>query len=290
MSLLKDREGVVWVGSHRGLCRLVAQPSFDRSIVARLYTTKDGLPADWIRALFQSSGGRLWVATDAGLSEFVPTADQNLPQFRAYRKAQGLSDEQIYTLAEDRDGNLWAGTESGGAMKIARNGFVTYREADGLAGPRIGVILENKAGEICVFGGAASLFADYFDGTRFRTVKINLPAGTVFSWGWYQTVLQDHLGEWWIATAEGVFRFPRVSAIEKLASVRPKLTYTTEDGLSGNEIFRMFEDSRGDVWIGNTTEGGKFLDRWERATGSFQLQVHSKSEAVAKALRHGLTR
>jgi two-component sensor histidine kinase len=43
------------------------------------------------------------------------------------------------------------------------------------------------------------------------------------------------------------------------------------DGLPGNEIFRLFEDSRGDIWIVKIDLVGYSLTRWERATGSFHL-------------------
>src|SRR6185295_5320378 len=92
-----------------------------------------------------------------------------------------------------------------------------------------------------------------------------------YGWGWNQTVLEDHTGEWWVATARGVCRFPKVSEPEDLAHTPPKAVYTTRDGLAADVILRLFEDSRGDIWIGSVGNGisSNGLSRWERLSGAF---------------------
>lgn len=88
------------------------------------------------------------------------------------------------SIVEDREGNLWLGSESGGAMKIASNGFTTYDEADGLGAPRIGTLLINQAGELCAISTpTAAGFINRFDGHRFEPVELRLPAGISY-WGW----------------------------------------------------------------------------------------------------------
>jgi hypothetical protein len=49
------------------------------------------------------------------------------------------------------------------------------------------------------------------------------------------------------------------------------LAAPTRDGLAGNLIFRVLEDSRGDIWISSTDgKGGNGLSRWQRSTGSLR--------------------
>ena len=78
-------------------------------------------------------------------------------------------------------------------------------------------------------------------------------------------------GDWWVATRFGVFRFPKVSRPDQLAHTATKAIYTTRDGLSTDVIVRLFEDSRGDIWIGSVGEGKgpSGISRWERSTGAF---------------------
>jgi signal transduction histidine kinase len=96
-----------------------------------------------------------------------------------------------------------------------------------------------------------------------------------FGWGTAQVALRDHEGGWWIATGEGLCRFPRVSSIEQLSTSPVKRVYTRKDGLPGDDVFRLFEDSRGDIWI--TTLGGDDADlsRWDRRTDT----IHRYSSA-----------
>lgn len=58
-----------------------------------------------------------------------------------------------------------------------------------------------------------------------------------------------------------------VSTFDGLAHTLPKAIYTTRDGLASNDILRLFEDSRGDIWIGTANPGGP--SRWDRATERF---------------------
>ena len=274
-SLLEDREGRLWVGTALGgLCRLASDPAPCRAVVARIYTNKNGLPSRWINQLFQAADGRLWAGSNKGLIQFIPTSDGRDFRFRAYGEAHGLSYREVGSLAEDRNGNLWLGLLHGGAAKIARNGFSTFGKADGVYFATS--VFNTQAGGLFVFGTSdpGEWFINRFDGEKFIAIRPQSPASLKKygnGWGWNQTVVEDHLGEWWIATGRGVCRFPKVSEPEQLAHTAPKAVYTTRDGLAANSILRLFEDSRGDIWIGSVGNGLGLngLSRWERRTGAF---------------------
>ncbi len=276
-SLLEDREGRIWVGTRDGwLCRMAPDPVPGRTSVARAYTDKDGLPTAWINQFLQSSDGTLWAGSSRGLIQFVPTADGRDFRFRAYGPAQGLSHHEVEAVCEDRNRNLWLAMAQSGADKIARGGFTSFGRADGFSWNTS--IFESRAGEIVVLGGLdvnAEGALNRYDGEKFFRVSTRFPE-TVRrqgrGWGWNQTVLEDHTGEWWIGTRSGVCRYPRVAKLGQLNSVRPKAIYTTRDGLASDVILRLFEDSRGDIWVGSVGEGRgpNGLSRWQRSTGAFR--------------------
>ena len=264
-SLLEDDAGRVWVGTTLGLCSLLTETERGKTIVDRVYGEQDGLPAKIVTALFESDG-ELWIGTTGGLSRLVTSGSQQ--RFRSYTTGEGLSDKLVTKLAEDHAGNLWIGTESGGAMKLARNGFTTYSEGDGLNGTRMASIFESREGQVFVVSSKG--FIQRFDGSGFLAIKPNLPAQIKDAgWGWHQIAFQDRSGEWWVPTSQGLCRFARVSKIEQLAQTRPKALYTTRDGLTGDQIFRLYEDARGDIWIATLDHEGSTLTRWERATETF---------------------
>ena len=271
-SVLEDRQGRIWVSMKLGgLCRLAPDPAPGRNVVARVYSAREGLPTYWITGLFQASDGSLWAGTAAGLIRFIPTADGSDFRFRVYAEPQGLSHRAVESLAEDGSGNLWLALSSGGAAKIAHSGFTTFGKEDGFF--RSSSIFETRAGDLLVLGGHDTVqeFINQFDGEKFIPIRPQFPESVTkegYGWGWNQTMLEDHAGEWWIATAAGVCRFPKVSKPEQLAHTPPKAIYTTRDGLAINMILRLFEDSRGDIWVGQGN-GLNGLSRWERRTNTF---------------------
>jgi ligand-binding sensor domain-containing protein/signal transduction histidine kinase len=267
-ALIEDREGRIWAGTSFGLYQLVADPKPHHSIVARLYTTKEGLPGNFITSLCQTSNGKLWVATGWGLSEFIPGNGKTADKFRNYNLSAGLSDTNLTALFEDRDHSLWLGCAYGGAMRIAANGFTTYGLADGLGSLSISTIFKDRDGELIVGDSEAHL--NRFDGQRFAAAQLTLPKGlSYWGWGWYQVTFQDSQGEWWMPTGHGLIRYPKLSRLDQLTHVRPRAIYTTRDGLPTNELFRLFEDSRGDIWISTLNDPQQSLARWDRATETF---------------------
>jgi hypothetical protein len=109
-----------------------------------------------------------------------------------------------------------------------------------------------------------------FDGEAFHPIRVNMPA-SVQRAGWRanEHVLQDHAGDWWFATRVGIVRFSGITRTDDLALAVPRV-YTTADGLAQDDVTRLWEDSRGDIWIVSLIPGREVLTRWNRASGRFQ--------------------
>lgn len=300
-ALLIDDQGRLWAGSRTGLMIIKPEPassiasagegslrlmSGNRESVdagaaaqssrrirlpeapgeARWYTTEDGLAYNYVRGFARSTEGHIWMATRrGGVTEF------DGERFRSYGKTQGVM-ERADKLAFDTDGNLWVGSNSEGAMRIARNGFLSYLGADGLSSEDVISGFEGQSGELYFISD--KWLINRFDGTRFISVRPLLPKQITDSSMHRQVIIQDHTGEWWAATAEGLYRYPSVNRLEDLARTKPKGVYTKTDGLADNNISRLFEDSRGDIWISTYTPP-LTLTRWERSTGVFHIYTEA---------------
>jgi hypothetical protein len=101
------------------------------------------------------------------------------------------------------------------------------------------------------------------------------------SWSWRFLDFQSKDGEWWIPAAGGLRRYPRVADFAELARTPPKRIYTKADGLFSDEIFNLFEDSRGDVWITIIGGGENTLSRWERRTD--KIFSYTNADGIPKS-------
>jgi len=255
-SVAEDRRGRIWVGTYQGLALLVAQPQPGSRLIEHVYFSPG--PA----YPFLASDGRLWVGAK-GTWEIV-TNSQGKVNFRLFDpNGHGFN-------GEDGQGNLWCGTS-----KTEKNGFISYGIEDGLKTDDIRSIFQGADGSLYFVTGLHSRYIHRFDGDRFTAVSPYVPGHDAdwdwLGWGWGQTHFQDHRGEWWIATGHGVLRYPKVGRLEDLAHTAPTAFYPEHD-----RIFRLYEDSRGDVWIG--AWGGSA--RWERSSGRL-LPLHFPAEPTA---------
>ncbi|HKS27410.1 MAG TPA: two-component regulator propeller domain-containing protein [Pyrinomonadaceae bacterium] len=291
-ALLVDDAGRLWAGSRTGLMIIKPEPASSVSQEregrlklltgnretegatsqdtqlrlpelageARWYTTEDGLAYNYVRSFAAGADGHVWMATRrGGVTEFDGKS------FRSYSKTHGVT-ERADRLAFDREGNLWIGSNSEGLMRVARNGFLSYREADGLGSADIISGFAGQSGELYFISDKWNV--NRFDGAGFTSIRPLLPEQITSSSTHRQGILQTRAGEWWVSTAEGLYRFPPVNRLEDLARTPPTAVYTKKDGLADSNISRLFEDSRGDIWI-STYTGGAALTRWERSTNSF---------------------
>jgi len=280
MALMEDRDGKLWVGTREGLASIEPESLHDtrpaKPLAVRSFGVRDGIPGARIESLLQTSDGAIWAGTVGGLAERAPDQVRNQREFQNYTQAEGLTARTVGALAEDRDGNLWVGTFGSGAMKVARNGFSTYGDEDGVS--FVSSLFEGRNHALCaILRPDRDLRIACFDGQHFRSVRPAWPKElNYFGWGQGQIAVQDPQSEWWIATGHGLYRFARTERVEELAGAKPVAVYTTRDGLPGDNIFRVFADSHGSVWIGTIGPHGEDgLARWDRSTSS----IHVISEA-----------
>jgi signal transduction histidine kinase/ligand-binding sensor domain-containing protein len=282
--LLEDHDGRLWAGSPlHGFYRFTADESRRPPVVDLALTVPD-LPSPWVFQLLETSSHRFWIATARGLVEFLPAGDDQGRRFRAYSTRNGLSYYDVTALTEDAAGNLWLGTNNAGAMKLALNGLTAYGERDGLR--QVSAVFNDRAGNLCFRGlllgdARASVFeggrldlvstdqpgyyprVGCFDGSRFTGFP---PAGiNSLGWGWVNEglTLQTRQGEWWIGTGQGLYRYPTADRLDSLRTLRPLAAYTPKDGLATWQMYRLFEDSRGDVWVSSIGADTNGLARWD---------------------------
>ena len=221
-------------------------------------TSRQSGPAQ-LGEIRMSKSGSILLFLAGGLYEFSGGHFTEFGDSRIRLAAQG-------TGAEDRDGNLWIATRTG-ALRVARDGLVTFRQADGL-GSAVSNVFAGRDGS--VMASSMGWRISRFDGQAFETVQLHVPPPVArVGWRLDQDVLEDRAGDWWVGTRAGLLRYSGVARFQDLAAATPRL-YTARDGLAQDSVLRLFQDSRGDIWIASLIPGREVLTRWDRATGAFQ--------------------
>ncbi len=292
--LLIDSRGRLWVASrYKGFFRIVPGERDAPPAVVERFQRPDGLPSDWIFQLYEARDHRFWIATNAGLVEFVANATDQRSRFRAYTRRNGLSFQEITTVVEDAADNLWIGTNTAGAMRLARNGLVTYDDQDGLVA--VHAIFEDATGGVCLRSAVlGDQRATAFDGSTLSLLRAGADQGLMrfghfdgqqfdwftphrsFDFGWVsqQVTIRARDGQWWVGSGAGLYRFPSSSRFSQIRETQPLAVYTMRDGLAAQQIYRLFADSAGNIWVSNVaTPNG--LSRWDRASQTLISLAHT---------------
>ena len=284
-TMLEDHDRRVWLASDRGLTMLARRSGSTQLDAMRTYTAKDGLRDDEVSALVESANGQLWAGTSTGLSRLCVPSTCGTKSFRSYDTGP-LGRFGAWTLVHDRDGNLWMGNETG-ALRLARDGFTTYDEADGLGSSRVYSVSEGSAGTLyAVTPGSHGGEVNEFDGTRFRRVSPALqrfpvdPVAPLRSSG-----LQDRVGDWWITTDQGLYQYSGVRRVEELTRMTPTTVHTSRNGLPPAQIVSLYGDSHGDLWVGANLSSARAgtVSRWQRSTRTFHVYGVAEGLAVPAA-------
>ena len=267
-TLLGAGQGRLWVGATDGGLALVRPGSRSRDFrVLRVFTEADGLGSNWINQAIQTSDGDVWIATRAGVARMREDAVTGRCAPCADLVTVGVV-SSVLSLAEDRSHYVWVGTSTGIA-RVLTAGFALFSAAEGI--PAAASLIETADGVVLAMtAGTTREGAAWFDGRRF--VPLQLPVGAAgTSWGWNQLLLESRHGDWWIGTRSGALQLQNVEGTTDLHRARVQRRFSSLDGLGADVVLRLFEDSRGDVWIATVGEGKpNGLSRWERSTDTLR--------------------
>ena len=132
---------------------LYAQFSSSSDFVTRIWTTADGLPANSVSSVIQTSDGYMYFGTYEGLVKFDGYDFITINKYSDYQgKKYGFVSARA--LLEDSEGNLWVGSNDEGVYKIEGDSCISFTTADGLCNNSVRSLAEDKNHNIWV--GTAS--------------------------------------------------------------------------------------------------------------------------------------
>ncbi|MGH9841277.1 MAG: sensor histidine kinase [Blastocatellia bacterium] len=232
----KDRQGALWLTDlDSGKNTLLTRQPPEALLAATFYR------------LFEDREGNLWIGTEgSGLYRARKQA------ITVYSKQDGLTGRNTYPIYEDRAGAIWIGAD--GLNRFFGGKLANFTVKDGLAAPGLSAIYEDRAGRLWV-GTVGGL--QVFSGGRLRTATelgdVLAPVGLV------QAIYQDREGALWFGANSALVRYRNGAAT----------SFTTRDGLAGDDTKVIIEGAEGRLWIGaygglTSFKDGKFTAYTER--------------------------
>ncbi len=264
LCLHADRKGRIWVGRISGLYRSNPGQHPGANGFESPFAKGSGLQRTRVAQIFESREGDVWVGTFSYLAQFPADGGPA----RVWTKDNGLPSRGARSLGQDRDGNLWLGTDELGAYKLSA-GILTYSTEE------IGIdsvlsVDETRRGELYIAGTAgpqALVRIGVRSGVGFQSVAPRVPRSiTSFGWRPGRRIVQDRAGEWWLASHQGLIRYPPVDSPSQLSQTAPKSIYTARDGLPSDIVIGVYEDRAGNIWVG--AESTKLV-YWSRSKQKF---------------------
>ena len=223
--------------------------------VARQWTGENGIIANNLTSVLQSSAGFLWITSYVGAIRF----DGIRADVYDHLTLPFLSTDSFYALYEDKEGTLWFATQGSGILTYKNQKFEPLLPNNKILPKSIRCLKLNQDGSIWAGSNNHGLFL-----IRDTVVtQISHPALNEVS---ILGLDEDHFGNLWIATeGNGVIRKNGNTYVQ----------YTTANGLISNTITSILCSPTEEVYIG-TSQGLNVLSNNKLSVITFlkDLQIN----------------
>jgi PAS domain S-box-containing protein len=307
-SLLVDRNGSLWIGSHGGGLTRYENGQFAS------YPDSVRLPSGTVQTLYEDAAGDIWAGTDGGGLAHIRHHSGLPDTVEVLTRKDGLAENSVFAMSGDgkggvwigtsaglnhwsqgkllpsnelpglparvdvrslylsRDGALWVGTNGAGLFRFGPAGLTVYRQANGLSGDYVASIKEDPAGAIWVGTIGAGLNRIYQGKISQYTPKDGLLGEDIWS------LYFDREGSFWIGSAGGGLNRLRDASFTPVGRA---------EGLGSDVALAVFEDREGALWVGSPDAGvtklepGKAPVVYNESNGLANNQVFSVAEDAA---------
>jgi signal transduction histidine kinase/ligand-binding sensor domain-containing protein len=231
---MEDSIGNIWVGTAEGV--KIIDP---KNGTMKQLTTAQGLSKNQIFSLLEDDQGNIWIGTDGGGVNIVNQKNNTLKQLTT---SEGLSSNTVLNLCKDDKGRMFIGTLGGGLniVDVKNKTLKWLGIAQGITNSNNNIrsLLPGNPGEIWV-GSAKGVDIIAVDRGEIKhlTNAEGVGIGT-------NSFLKDDQGHVWMSDG-----YAEVDIIDLDGGMFKKLG--TQQGLSVNLIYGLYEDDQGRIWISN---------------------------------------
>jgi ligand-binding sensor domain-containing protein/AraC-like DNA-binding protein len=239
-AICEDREGRIWVGTAKGVCR-ITKTRGDSVLITNLRALDQYV----VYSILEDKDGVIWTATDRGLYRVRKNGRYKIEKATTLETTRETI--PVTSLFEDRQGILWIGTHGKGMSNLREGKFKFYTTTDGLSHNYVTSIYQDDKGTIWIGTNGRGLNQLKQGKIKVFTKKNGLCSNYITA------IYEDKRGNLWIGTPDG---------LNRLKSQQFNV-YTVKDGLANNSISALYGDRQGNIWVGthcglNGFKNGRF--------------------------------
>lgn len=286
-----SKNGILWLSSTNNGLYKVYFPRYDFKFLYSSTIMPGGYSSvtnNGVRSLYQSRNGDLWVATRNG-NLYCIDIKTNKPKFSFDKSDIGV----VYHIMEDDKGNFWFSTKGSGLVKgspdaLSPKGMVLthFRNKRGdknsISADRVYYTYQDSRKRIwvCTFYGGLNLMEQHGGKTIFRHKRngfVNYPDYELYTD--VRAISEDNKGRLWVGTTDGLMSFD--GKFKKASDIRFE-TYrgNTGSSLTENDIFTMYKDRSGYIWMGIFGNGLNKLERYDAENHKPVLTTYKINERL----------
>ena len=247
--IISDSEGKLWIATDKGLCTFDYEREEFITYNKKLYQS-NSLIDDEIFCLLKDSSGLIWIGTYSGISRFNPNSNFTHFKLDPYED-NSISGNVIHGIYEDDDKTLWIGTNESGVNIIngesikhlnKENSNIVSDLIEDITGFKNYIFIGTNEG-LSVLVKNDKTVKNYTI-TNYTT-KDGLPSNKI------RSLFIDSKGYLWIGTNKGL------AILDTNNNKIIDITYILDEmGVSDKFIRAVYEDSKGNYYIGCFLEGG----------------------------------
>lgn len=229
-SLFENKAGEIWVGT-RDQLNIV----YEKSGIIKHLGIAQGLSGSWIRCVIKDVLGRIWVGSLEGGVDIINGSDGTIKHLS---KNEGLGNKNIHCFIETGHDHIWIGTEGGGVNIFDETEAIAYLNAgQDFKTKSFSGLLEDSKGQIWVGTDRGAYIIDQ----KLKAIKyLKIDVGADY-------FIEDSRGQIWIGTNKGLYVLDPNTRIMKHIDAA--------QGLTGNNVTSLFEDTHNQIWIGIYSDG-----------------------------------
>ena len=270
----EDRSGNIWVGTNKGLARLLP----DRQSFKRFPTgdkTRRGISGIKVRSIYEDHQGVIWVGTaERGVSAYFRNSGQFVSYQTKSTDASSFCGNSVSAIVQDNDERLWFATEQGLCLydreSNSFSGFGVIDDSKGLTDSDLMSLMVDRSGQLWI-------------GTRHDGINISNPQSWLFG---HTLPALDLSGVTSFATdLDGLWVGTMGKGLLRISERNPQPKFFNKaTGLTDDRIMALETSADDHIWVGTMSGGLMRLAMNGTQTGSWRTDSEPGQQLPSNAV------